>query len=204
MNIDGHFVGGSVMVTAGNKAMHQNNDENMHKDNRFFYEKIDTVMGEMLVVADENALYRLRFWDALSRSSDDFIAYQNAQKQLQMQHDQRQSDITAQVQSELQDYFNGRLKQFTTPLYLMGTAFQKQAWAALQQIPYGETISYGMQAASMNNPKAVRAVGSANGKNPVPIIVPCHRVIAHNQGLGGYTGGLDKKRFLLQCEGVVL
>jgi len=102
---------------------------------------------------------------------------------------------------ELERYFAGDLRDFRTPVDLsIGTAFQKRVWAELQRIPHGESISYGELARRIGKPGAARAVGGANGRNPVPIIVPCHRVIAGDGGLGGFTGGLAIKRYLLELE----
>jgi methylated-DNA-[protein]-cysteine S-methyltransferase len=101
----------------------------------------------------------------------------------------------------LQAYFAGELTDFELPLDLRGTPFQRRVWQALQEIPYGETISYGELASWVGNPNASRAVGSANGRNPVAIIVPCHRVIAADGGIGGYGGGLERKTWLLEHEG---
>ena len=109
------------------------------------------------------------------------------------------SRFTAAIE-QLGEYFSGKRKTFDLPLDLQGTAFQLQAWHALLEIPFGETRSYAEQAALINNPKAVRAIGLANGKNPVSIIVPCHRVIGKNGTLTGYGGGLERKRFLLELE----
>jgi methylated-DNA-[protein]-cysteine S-methyltransferase len=100
----------------------------------------------------------------------------------------------------LDEYFAGRRWRFDLPLSLDGTVFQRAVWAALRQIPYGQTASYGDIAARVGNPKAVRAVGGANNRNPVAIIVPCHRVIGHGGSLVGYGGGLDTKRWLLDHE----
>lgn len=104
---------------------------------------------------------------------------------------------------QLSAYFRGELREFAVPLDLWGTDFQKQVWQALCKIPYGETRTYRDIAAAVGNPKACRAVGNANGKNPIPIIVPCHRVVAAGGKLGGYSGGLDKKEFLLKLEGIL-
>ena len=101
---------------------------------------------------------------------------------------------------QLDEYFAGKRKKFDLPLSPKGTVFQRTVWKQLQEIPYGKTISYSQLAKSINNPKACRAVGSANGKNPVIIIIPCHRVIASNGGLGGYACGLDIKKQLLELE----
>jgi methylated-DNA-[protein]-cysteine S-methyltransferase len=104
--------------------------------------------------------------------------------------------------AQLDEYFGGRRREFDLPLDLRGTPFQVLAWQALLRIPFGATVTYGQQAAMMGRPTAARAVGSANGRNPVPIVVPCHRVVAAGAGLGGYSSGLDVKRALLALEGV--
>lgn len=101
---------------------------------------------------------------------------------------------------ELREYFAGQRRSFSVPLHQEGTDFQRRAWRAMMQIPYAATISYAQQAKHMRNPRAVRAVGSANGANPIPIIVPCHRVIASDGSLGGYALGLSMKRWLLAHE----
>lgn len=110
--------------------------------------------------------------------------------------------IVRQAEQELREYFAGRRRTFTVKLDLEGTEFQRKAWQAMRKIPFGETISYGDQARKVGKPKAYRAVGSANGKNPIPIIVPCHRVLASDGSLGGYSLGLSMKRQLLALEGV--
>ncbi|MGA1453869.1 MAG: methylated-DNA--[protein]-cysteine S-methyltransferase [Ilumatobacteraceae bacterium] len=110
---------------------------------------------------------------------------------------QRQADRAVR---ELREYFAGKRTRFTVPVQLEGTPFQERAWATMSKIPYGRTMSYAEQATAMRAPRAVRAVGSANGANPVPIIVPCHRVVASNGGLGGYALGLAMKRWLLAHE----
>jgi O-6-methylguanine DNA methyltransferase len=109
-------------------------------------------------------------------------------------------DLSAQLTA----YFEGTLQQFSLPLDLRGTPFQLDVWHALLEIPYGEVRSYGDIARAIGRPRAVRAVGMANHDNPIPIIVPCHRVIGSNRALTGYGGGLDLKERLLQLEGVLL
>jgi methylated-DNA-[protein]-cysteine S-methyltransferase len=106
----------------------------------------------------------------------------------------------AEAIDQIKAYFTGALKRFDLPLSLDGTRFQKQVWAGLLEIPYGETVSYGELAQRVGKPGAARAVGLANGRNPVSIIVPCHRVIGANGSLVGYGGGLDRKVWLLQHE----
>ncbi len=101
---------------------------------------------------------------------------------------------------QLEEYFTRKRRFFNLPLRFSGTTFQVKTWQALQTIPYGEMISYKVLAERVGNIKAIRAVGGANGKNPLPILIPCHRVIAHDGSLGGYTGGLAIKKMLLATE----
>jgi methylated-DNA-[protein]-cysteine S-methyltransferase len=116
--------------------------------------------------------------------------------------DGRAQEILAETRKQLTQYFAGDRKKFDLPFDLTGTPFQVKAWKTLTRIPYGKTISYSEQAKAMHKAKAFRAVGSANGKNPIPIIIPCHRVIASNGGLGGYSLGLKMKRQLMKLEGI--
>lgn len=106
----------------------------------------------------------------------------------------------AEAEEQLEAYFAGELKEFTLELRLHGTPFQQSVWEQLRRIPYGETRSYGDLAEALGNPGASRAVGLANGKNPIGIIVPCHRVVGASGGLTGYGGGLDRKKRLLDFE----
>ena len=108
--------------------------------------------------------------------------------------------MTRWAVKELEEYFKGKRKEFTVPCRPEGTDFQKRVWEALTRIPYGETRTYKEIAAEAGNPKASRAVGMANNKNPVPIIIPCHRVIGSDGKLTGYAGGLGVKEFLLNLE----
>ena len=107
------------------------------------------------------------------------------------------------VIKQLKEYFSGARKRFDLPLHVMGTAFQKRVWRQLCQIPFGQTASYKEIAEKIGKPKAMRAVGQANHRNPIPIIIPCHRIIGADGHLVGFGGGLDKKRFLLSHEGVL-
>lgn len=112
--------------------------------------------------------------------------------------------VLRQARLELDEYFAGSRNDFDVPLDLRGTDFQQLVWQSLAEIPFGETVSYAKQAANMGRPSSIRAIASANGKNPVSIILPCHRVIGSDGSLTGYAGGLDKKRWLLAHEGVML
>lgn len=108
--------------------------------------------------------------------------------------------VLAQAAQQLDEYFAGTRKSFDLPLDLRGTEFQVAAWRALADIPYGETATYGEQAASLGRPKAVRAIGAANGRNPLSIVLPCHRVVGADGSLTGFAAGLDAKKFLLDLE----
>ena len=118
----------------------------------------------------------------------------------EIREEQESSPVLDMAMQQLDAYFNGKLQQFTVPFELQGTAFQKTVWEALCTIPYGTVVSYQDIAIAIGNPKAVRAVGMANNKNPISIIIPCHRVIGKQGSLTGYAGGLDKKQWLLSHE----
>jgi methylated-DNA-[protein]-cysteine S-methyltransferase len=112
----------------------------------------------------------------------------------------RNDRALADVVAQLRAYFDGDLREFTLPLAFHGTEFQERVWGRLRAIPYGETTTYGAIARDIGNPEAVRAVGAANGANPIPIVVPCHRVIGSNGSLTGFGGGIEVKRWLLAHE----
>lgn len=114
------------------------------------------------------------------------------------------SALSKKVVKQLDEYFAGKRTSFNLPYKLSGTVFQNEVWAALNDIPYGKTITYKAQAEAISKPKAIRAVGGTNGRNPICIILPCHRVIGSSGSLTGYGGGLDKKEFLLRLEGFAL
>ncbi len=151
------------------------------------YTYCDGLLGRMLLVADERGLRSVNF--PTSRRAERVKA--------EWRED---SAGFAEAIRQLRAYFAGELTDFDLPLTLEGTEFQLRVWQSLRGIPYGETISYGQLATRLGNPKASRAVGLANGSNPIPIIVPCHRVIGSNGSLVGYGGGLENKRALLALE----
>ena len=155
-----------------------------------YYQLHDSPTGELLLVSDGVALtdLHMRTGKYLPKVLKDWVRDEHL-------------PVFTQTRRELDLYFNGKLRTFTIPLAPRGTAFQKAAWIALTQIPFGETRTYGQQAAMLGNANASRAVGAANGKNPIGIIVPCHRVIGANGSLTGYAGGLHNKEFLLNLEG---
>lgn len=112
----------------------------------------------------------------------------------------RDDGVLPDVRAQLEAYFAGTLRTFDVPLATAGTLFQQQVWAALRDVPYGSTCTYGELAVAVGRPSAVRAVGAANGRNPVCLVVPCHRVVGAGGALTGYAGGLERKSFLLSLE----
>lgn len=121
-------------------------------------------------------------------------------RHLNAEYEEGSSDTISRTISQLDEYFAGKRKEFSIPVVFTGSTFQCSVWNELMKIPYGETISYADLARHINNPKAVRAVASANATNPISILVPCHRVIGSNRKLTGYGGGLDAKQALLALE----
>lgn len=152
-----------------------------------WYTEVSSPIGPLLLVADEAGLRRIEFVQGRHPARPD-PAWEENPKAL---------DATAR---QLREYFAAKLTDFDLPLAPEGTLFQKKVWKALCHIPYGETISYGELARRIGNPQASRAVGLANGSNPIPIIIPCHRVIGSNGKLTGYGGGLPIKEKLLALE----
>jgi methylated-DNA-[protein]-cysteine S-methyltransferase len=141
---------------------------------------VDTPVGSLGLVASERGLSRV-LWDGEPGSGGDEAMLRAAAAQLR-------------------EYFAGTRRAFDVPLDLDGTQFQRRAWTALAAIPYGETRSYGEQARRLGVPRAARAIGAANGANPVPIVLPCHRLVGADGSLTGFGGGLDVKRWLLDFE----
>ncbi|MCD6055387.1 MAG: cysteine methyltransferase [Gammaproteobacteria bacterium] len=157
---------------------------------------LDTPLGSMLVISDDEALYLLEFVDR-----------RGLEREIMVLRSRLNAGIlpgdTAPIRSvskELSAYFERKLKNFRTPLHLLGSAFQQSVWEALLAIPYGERRSYAEQAKALGKPQAYRAVANANGANRLAIIVPCHRIINSNGELGGYGGGLARKEWLLKHE----
>lgn len=154
------------------------------------YTHIDSPVGSLLVAGDDDALH--------------YLCFPSSPNAITPRSDWHQTDEPfLEVRRQLTAYFNGELRQFNLPLSLAGTAFQKSVWRHLATIPFGETPTYGQLAASLERPKASRAVGAANGANPLAIILPCHRVIGANGSLTGFGGGLPTKHFLLSHEGAL-
>ncbi len=148
----------------------------------FVFAFLSTPIGPLRVQGDAQGLHGIAFSD------------------LDLPEGRQDPVFFASVLEQLRAYFDGRLRSFDLPLAPAGTPFQQRAWAQLQAIPFGKTITYGEQAKRMGDAKAMRAVGGANGRNPWPIVVPCHRVVAANGGLGGYSCGLERKQWLIEHE----
>ncbi len=163
---------------------------------KFYFTYFESPLGDFGLVATDKGLCEIRTCISSRKS---FLAYlKKSYPVLPMENFEKLKTVIRQ----LTEYFEGKRQRFTCKLDLdQGTGFQQKVWKALQSIPHGQTKSYAWIAESIGQPQAVRAVGGANGKNPIPIIVPCHRVIRKDGSIGGYTGGLDKKRFLLGLEG---
>jgi methylated-DNA-[protein]-cysteine S-methyltransferase len=153
----------------------------------YVYSYIPSPLGELLVVRDEGGLAGL-YLPTGKHPTTPSPAWS------------RDDTAFADVRAQLEEYFAGSRREFDLALHPSGTAFQERVWMALREIPYGETASYGQTALAIGSPTASRAVGLANGQNPISIIVPCHRVIGANGSLTGYGGGLDAKRWLLSHE----
>lgn len=151
------------------------------------YGYLESPVGHLLLVADADHLRGISFPDG-SRKQEPQAGWR------------RDDAYFPDTSAQLRAYFAGELTEFSLPLLFDGTAFQNAVWQALSDIPYGETTSYGALASTIGNAKACRAVGAANGANPLPIVVPCHRVIGADNSLTGFGGGVDVKHFLLTHE----
>lgn len=156
---------------------------------------IASPLGDILLARNENGLSHISFQEGTSAIEPTAVST----TAVWQQDDTAFADATAQ----LNGYFAGELREFDLPLAPEGTPFQQQVWQALQTIPYGTTSTYGKLAAQLGKPMASRAVGAANGRNPLPIIIPCHRIIGANGKLTGFRGGLRFKEALLALEGTI-
>lgn len=153
------------------------------------YCRIETPLGPLWATAEHRVLTSLNF------DADDLRV------RVIRDGERRDDDpVLVRTRIEIAEYFAGVRREFTLPLGPRGTPFQQQVWAHLCRIPYGSTTTYGTIAVALGRPKSVRAVGAANGRNPVAIVVPCHRVVGADGSLTGYAGGLDRKRALLAFE----
>lgn len=156
---------------------------------KLFYKEMESPVGKLKLVASANALLAV-LWER---------ERPNRVKLAMLQHDPQQP-ILIETERQLGEYFAGTRNQFDLPLEPAGTEFQKKVWRALREIPFGQTRSYLDLAKSIGSAKAVRAVGAANGKNPLSIVVPCHRIVGASGALTGFAGGLEAKAKLLALE----
>jgi O-6-methylguanine DNA methyltransferase len=168
-------------------------------EKRIVYCRFDTPIGPMLAAESPMGLCRL----CLPGESEEFFDWA-AKKYPGAVVEEGCSELLRSTRKQLEEYLSGARKAFSVTLDLKGTVFQRRVWHILMQIPYGSTASYKDVAVTAGSPAAVRAVGQANNRNPVPIIVPCHRVVGSDGKLVGYGGGLDIKRRLLELEGIKL
>ncbi len=168
----------------------------MTEDGKFAAEWFETPLGAMLAIADDRHLLALTFQEVAqgANAADVTVRHNGRPVRSGGNH------ITHQVGRELADYFSGKGGDFTTPLAPQGNDFERAVWAELLKVPLGETCSYGDIARTVANLEASRAVGKANGANPIPIIIPCHRCIGADGSLTGYGGGLWRKKWLLRHE----
>lgn len=151
------------------------------------FQYLDSPIGTLRLVSNGTELIKIEFEGHYNDDEEAYVESTDA--------------ALAACAKQLSDYFALRRKHFDLPLTAQGTTFQQSVWRALAAIPYGELRSYRDIAQAIGNPAAVRAVGAANGRNPLPIVVPCHRVIGSNGSLTGFAGGLETKKMLLQLEG---
>lgn len=167
---------------------------------------ISTVFGDMLAAATEDGICLLEFDDCnpvageVSEVARLPLQVQRVSKRFQQPFCTRRHPHLTHLRTELKAYLTGRQQRFSVPLATRGTSFQQSVWAALQELPYGTTVSYQDLAALAGRPRSIRAVGAANGANPLALLVPCHRVIGSGGSLTGYSGGLERKQWLLQLE----
>lgn len=147
---------------------------------QLFHDTLETPIGELTIEADSGAVRAILF--------DQPIASHNP------------NEVTRKCRQQLEEYFRGERTSFNLPLVFQGTPFQEEVWRALLHVPFARTASYGEQARRIERPKAVRAVGAANGQNKHTIVIPCHRVIGANGSLTGYGGGIERKKWLLEHE----
>lgn len=163
---------------------------------KIFYADIESPIGTLWAAKSQDGLIRLN----LPCSEKKFL--EELSTQITKEPEYRPSKLD-KISIWLTGYFKGKNKKYTEPFDLRGTEFQKNVWQAIFEIPYGKLTSYGELAKAIEKPKGARAVGNAVGQNPVAIIIPCHRVVWNNGGIGGFGGGLDCKRFLLNVEGIL-
>jgi methylated-DNA-[protein]-cysteine S-methyltransferase len=157
------------------------------------YKRMASPVGRLTLVATDNGLAAILWENDRPR-----------RVRLNVEAEENDHPVLIETERQLEEYFSGRRKQFALTLDVSGTAFQRRVWNALLTIPFGETRSYGQIATQIGNPNAVRAVGAANGRNPISIVAPCHRVVGSAGALTGFAGGLDVKAQLLAFEAALV
>jgi methylated-DNA-[protein]-cysteine S-methyltransferase len=174
----------------------------MNKVLQFLIDRLDTPIGDLLIIADQEGNLRATGWEEYKEEIHDLLQLQYHESALGLEPARNPNGLT----NAISRYFAGELKAIDTlAVQTRGTPFQRAVWNSLRTIPCGTAISYSKLAEQIGRPSAVRAVGLANGSNPIPIVIPCHRVIGSDGSLTGYGGGLDRKRWLLEhenCAGV--
>ncbi len=156
------------------------------------YDEMDSPVGNLIIITSEKGLHAI-LWQGYRESTQIESVLAKLPKR-------SNTEILLNTKQQLKEYFKGQRKKFELPLVMQGTEFQIQCWKVLQKIPYGKTFSYAKQAEMIGDKKKARAVGMANGVNPISIVVPCHRVIGSNGKLVGFGGGLSHKEYLLNLE----
>lgn len=158
--------------------------------------QFETILGPMVALADDKMLYLLKFADQpkLEQKIQRLIIKTNSIIT------SSETEPIIQIKQELNLYFNGQLQEFKTPICFIGSEFQQQAWHALQKIPYGEISNYKQQAKMIGHESSHRAVASANGANQLVILIPCHRIIRKSGDVGGYSGNVERKKWLIKHE----
>ncbi|KMQ64258.1 cysteine methyltransferase [Chryseobacterium sp. FH2] len=161
---------------------------------------IETPLGDMFACAVDEGICLLEFTDRKNIENQ----FKSLSKSLNAEIEEKEHHHFKQLESELKEYFEGRREKFEIPLFIKGTDFQQKVWQLLREIPMGEIRTYKQQSEFLGNPKAIRAVGTANGINKIAILIPCHRVIGSNGELVGYAGGIWRKQKLLELEKAIL
>jgi len=184
---------GESRTTPGNRGqkLPKNPKKKAHApDHALFSRRLNSPLGSLVILSSKKGVAGLYFGHRIENST--------------LPPENSKDKVLNQAETELEEYFSGKRREFRVTLDARGSSFQRSVWRELNKIPYGETRSYGELAENLDNAGAVRAVGSANGANPISIIVPCHRVIGKDGFLSGFGGGVEIKKKLLQHEGVLL
>jgi methylated-DNA-[protein]-cysteine S-methyltransferase len=163
-----------------------------HSDEAHYFRIVDSPIGPLRLVANEDSLVAVMWEDENAHRVPRRVGVEDSRR-----------PVLVETSRQLEEYFAGTRKKFELKLHFDGTEFQREVWSALLTIPFGETRSYGQIASQIGRPSAVRAVGAANGQNPIPVIAPCHRVVGSTGKLVGFGGGLPRKVHLLTLEGAL-